>query len=83
MRDGHLAFASTVGSLKAAGLGGELNPQALLEYLEFGFITDDAAIYQGIRKLPPATILVWERGQVVSEKLYWDCNYQPREPREF
>ena len=76
VRDGRLAFASTVGSLKAAGLGGELSSQALLEYLEFGFITDDAAIHEGIRKLPPATILIWERGQI-SEHVYWQCNYEP------
>ncbi|HEX4166258.1 MAG TPA: asparagine synthase (glutamine-hydrolyzing), partial [Bryobacteraceae bacterium] len=76
MRDGQLAFASTVGSLRAAGLGGELSPQAILEYLEFGFITDDAAIYEGIHKLPPATMLVWERGKA-TEQVYWRCNYEP------
>lgn len=69
-RNGEIAFASTVGALRAAGLGGEIDPQAVLEYLEFGYVSDDRAIYQGIEKLPPATIAEWRDGRL-SRRRYW------------
>jgi asparagine synthase (glutamine-hydrolysing) len=68
--NGHIAFASTVKALRAAGLGGEMNPQAMLDYLEFGFVTDERSIFEGICKLPPATILEWRDGNAV-QRSYW------------
>ena len=68
--DGEIAFASTIAALGAAGFGGEIDPQAVLDLLEYGYITDEHAIYHGIRKLPPATILEWHEGQV-TERRYW------------
>jgi len=65
------AFASTLGALRAAGLTDELEPQAIVEFLEFGFVTGDRCIYTGPRKLPPATVLEWRNGQI-SERRYWD-----------
>lgn len=67
---GRIAFASTVDALHGAGFGGELNPQAVLEFLEFGFVTDENCIYQGIHKLPPGHILKWRDGQT-SLNRYW------------
>lgn len=67
---GEIAFASTVGALRAAGFGGEIDPQAVLEYLEFGYVTDHRAIFEGIRKLPPANILEW-RGGEIRQRQYW------------
>src|ERR1035438_10310688 len=69
-RGGRIAFASTVAAVRAAGFGGEIDPQAVLEFLEYGYVTDDRSIYQGIAKLPPATILEWRAGQV-SQRQYW------------
>lgn len=57
-----IAFASTVGALKSAGFGGDLDPIAILEFLEFGFVTDARCIYQGIQKLPAGHILHWRGG---------------------
>jgi len=65
-----LVFASTISALAAAGAAGEIDPAAVLEYLEFGFVTDERSIFQGVRKLPPATILEWQDGRV-SEFRYW------------
>jgi asparagine synthase (glutamine-hydrolysing) len=67
---GDLAFASTVQALRAGGYGGEIDPGAILEFLEFGFVTDDRCVYHGIRKLPPATILEWRDG-ASSTRTYW------------
>ncbi len=77
VRAGQLAFASTVGALRAGSSGGELSARAILEYLEFGYVTEDSCIFEGIRKVPAATILIWKNG-TVSERVYWDCNYEPR-----
>jgi asparagine synthase (glutamine-hydrolysing) len=68
--DGEIAFASTVGALRSAGFGGAIDPQSVLEYLEFGYVTDSRAIYQGLRKLPAATILEWSGGEV-RQRQYW------------
>ncbi|HEY4365583.1 MAG TPA: asparagine synthase (glutamine-hydrolyzing) [Bryobacteraceae bacterium] len=69
-RDGQIAFASTVGALRAGGFAGEIDPQAVLEFLEFGSVTDDRSIFEGVQKLAAGTILVWKRGAVTTRP-YW------------
>jgi asparagine synthase (glutamine-hydrolysing) len=69
-RGGEIAFASTVAALRSAGFAGEIDPLAVLEFLEYGYVTDARSIYQGISKLPPATILEWRAGQI-SQRQYW------------
>lgn len=64
------AFASTVGALKRAGFAGAINPQAILEYLEFGFVTEATCIFEQIHKVPPATLLEWVDGRMESF-VYW------------
>jgi asparagine synthase (glutamine-hydrolysing) len=66
-----IAFASTVGSLRAGGFGGELDAQALADYLEWGVVPEQRSIYAGIDKLPPATIADWKDG-VLRQRCYWD-----------
>jgi asparagine synthase (glutamine-hydrolysing) len=66
-----IAFASTAAALRQAGFGkSALDEEAVLEFLEFGFVTDERCIWQGIRKLPPASILEWQDGRV-EERRYW------------
>jgi len=69
-QNGSVAFASTIDALRSVGLGGEMAPTAVLDLLEFGFVTDKRAIYRDIAKLPPATIVEWKGGQV-SQRQYW------------
>ena len=59
LEDRGIAFASTAKALDAAGLAGEVNPGAVLEYLEFGYITDNSCIFERLHKLPAASILQW------------------------
>ena len=66
-----LAFASTIPALRAAGFGHDVDPAAVLEYLEFGYVTDDRTIFQGIRKLPAAHIVQWHNGNI-KEQRYWE-----------
>ena len=59
-----------MGALRAGGFGWYIDPEAVLEFLEFGFVTEERSIYRGIRKLPPATILEW-RGGHLTTRCYW------------
>ncbi|MFN3325133.1 MAG: asparagine synthase (glutamine-hydrolyzing) [Bryobacteraceae bacterium] len=68
--DQQIAFASTAGALHSAGLGGDVDPRAILDFLEYGFVSEAHAVWQGIRKLPPATILEWRDGDV-RQRSYW------------
>lgn len=69
-RDGRLAFASTVRALRSAGFAGGVDARAAAEFLEFGFVTDDRAIYEGVTKVPAATIVEWADGRLTS-RVYW------------
>ncbi len=69
-RNGQLAFASTARGLHAAGFAGEIDEKAVMEYLEFGFVTDDRSIYKGVAKVPAATIVEWSGGKLGARE-YW------------
>jgi asparagine synthase (glutamine-hydrolysing) len=70
VQNGALAFASTPRALRNAGFVSEIDPSAMAEYLEYGYVTDDRSIYQGIVKVPAATILTWDDGRI-STRDYW------------
>ena len=68
-----LAFATEAKALlKLPGLRAELDPDALADYLHLGYVTAPHCMFKGIRKLPPATLLSVEGGQV-REWRYWRC----------
>ena len=70
--DGILAFASNVRALRAAGLAGEVDEQAVADYLEYGYVTDERTIYRGARKVPAATIIEWSAdGGGLESREYW------------
>ncbi len=69
-RGDSIAFASTARALRVAGFAVEIDDQAVTEYLEFGFITDERSIYKGVKKVPAATILEWSQGHL-STREYW------------
>lgn len=69
-RNGSLAFASTARSLRAGGWLSELDPMAVGEFLEYGYVTDERVIYAGARKLPAATIVEYANGRL-RERQYW------------
>ena len=71
VRGKEIAFASTVGALQEAGFGGEINPAAVLGFLEFGVITDEYSIFQEIHKVPASTMIEWREGRIIRERCYW------------
>lgn len=70
--NGHgLAFASTPRALRAGGVvNGDLDTEAVAEFLEHGYVTEARSIYCGVRKLPPACIAEWNGG-VLRMRRYW------------
>lgn len=69
--DGSIAFASTPRALKAAGLGGELNPAALGAMIRSGHVPESNCIWTDLHKLPPATTLRWTQRDGIQTRKYW------------
>jgi len=70
-RGGEIAFASTVRALKRVGYTGEIDEQALLDVLRWGFVGEQRCIYRAVQKLAPATILEWSDG-TFRQSRYWE-----------
>ncbi|WP_326540113.1 asparagine synthase (glutamine-hydrolyzing) [Pseudorhodoferax sp.] len=77
LQDGQrLAFATEAKALlKLPGVRTELNRDALADYLHLGYVPAPLSIFKGIRKLPPATLLAVEGGQV-REWRWWRLSPQ-------
>jgi asparagine synthase (glutamine-hydrolysing) len=72
-RNSVLAFASTVPAMRAAGFAGELDPVAVAEYLEFGYVTDERVIYSGLEKMAAGEALEFHPGRgIVRRWRYWE-----------
>jgi asparagine synthase (glutamine-hydrolysing) len=71
-----LVFASEAKAiLGVPGIPTELDRDALAAYLTLGYVPAPQSIFRGIRKLPPATLLVVENGQA-RERRYWQLPSQ-------
>jgi asparagine synthase (glutamine-hydrolysing) len=59
---GRLAFGSEIKALlQLPFVNAAIDGEALREYLGFGYSVAPLTIFKGVRKLPPATMLVWDR----------------------
>jgi asparagine synthase (glutamine-hydrolysing) len=68
---GRLIFASEAKAILAApGVQAALDPIALQSYLALSYVPAAQSIFRGIRKLPPATLLIAEHGRVLQHR-YW------------
>ena len=66
-----LAFASELRCLFEFGLSRELEPKAIDLFLSLQYIPSPLTVYKCANKLPPAHILVYEKGDLRVER-YWD-----------
>lgn len=78
-RSGDIAFASTSEALRVSGITGDIDPDGILEFLEFGWISERHAAYEGMQKVQPATIVEWHDGNIV-ERSYWTLREPARDP---
>ncbi len=71
IEDGNsLVFASTAAALQASGCADQLDEQAVVEFLEFGFVTDQRVIFRDAHKLAAGHLLEWRNG-VARTRCYW------------
>lgn len=70
---GALVFASELKALKRyPGFEPAIDRDSLAALLRFNYIPEPRSIYQGIRKLPPASLLSWNGGSERPDpRLYW------------
>jgi asparagine synthase (glutamine-hydrolysing) len=70
--DGRLLFGSELKALRAdRGWSPELDRSALTAYLRFGYVPTPLTIYQGVKKLPPGTILTACARRAPTITAYW------------
>jgi len=77
-RGNTIAFASTPRALRAGGWAGDVDAQAVAEFLEYGYVTEERAIYEGVSKVLPASIVEWSSNGRISTRRYWS----PPEPTQ-
>jgi len=77
-----LLFGSEIKSiLTVAPELAEVNQEALLQYMYFGYIPDPLTAFTAIQKLPPGHLLEFENGKI-SVRQYWDLpRYGAHPPR--
>jgi asparagine synthase (glutamine-hydrolysing) len=69
-----LAFASEPKALHCVGLtGSEVNPEALCEYLQFGYVSAPRSLYAELRTVRPGTVLTFSANLEVTESTYWSA----------
>ena len=71
-------FGSEIKALLAAGVPAEMADEHLRAYLAFGYVPSPATFFRGIRKLPPASLMVVDERGASAPRAYWDLTY-PRE----
>jgi asparagine synthase (glutamine-hydrolysing) len=74
---GRLAFASEFRSLAAdPEMPREPDLPAIHHYLTYQYVPSPLTAFKGVRKLPPAHLLVFEDGEARIER-YWSLSFQP------
>ncbi len=64
-------FASSIAPLLVGGVPRAIDPDGLRSYLELGFVDGDRAIIQGVKKVEPATFVVFDAGKPPVTSAYW------------
>jgi asparagine synthase (glutamine-hydrolysing) len=73
-----LAFASELKALlRLPEVERSVDPLAIHDYLSYQYVPSPRSIFRGIRKLPPAHMLVCRDG-VVRVRRYWQLSYLPK-----
>lgn len=80
-----VAFATEAKALLALpGVDAGLDRESLADYLHLGYVAAPRTMFRGLRKLPPATLLAVEHGEV-REWRYWrlpgTVDHGPNEPQ--
>jgi asparagine synthase (glutamine-hydrolysing) len=73
--EGGLLFASEAKSILATDMvSAAMDTNALKDLFTFGFVTSPRTIFEGIRRLPPGHLLLFEHG-TLSIRRYWQVDF--------
>jgi asparagine synthase (glutamine-hydrolysing) len=75
-----LIFASEIKALlQDSSIKRRVSPEGLSDYFTFGVIPSPSTVFKDIRQVPPAHLLVWERGRARTHE-YWDVYFDESGP---
>ncbi len=73
-----LVFASEVKALVAGGLIDPApDPVGTELFMAYGYVPGPYTLFAGVRKLMPASVLVYEKGRITREESYWNAWADP------
>jgi len=76
---GSLSFASELGALLLDDrIVRDVDPVALAEYLQYGYVPSPRSILSGVRKLEPGTMMVWTPTRAARIQRYWTLDFEPK-----
>lgn len=83
LADGSIIFASELkGLLAHPALRRTLSPQAIDDYMTFGYVPDDACFIEGVHKLPAGCALTLRCGaRLPAPARWWDVDFSQRTQR--
>lgn len=77
--NGTLIFGSEIKCiLEHPGISKKVNLEALDSYLTYQYVPGPASIFEGIDKLPPASLLTCDRSGNVHIQQYWDIDFRDK-----
>ncbi|MDX6475821.1 MAG: hypothetical protein QOH95_1332 [Gaiellaceae bacterium] len=77
LRGGELSFASEARAiLQDPSVDRSVNYDAIDSFLHFQYVPHPLSAFAALRKLPPAHTLVWQDGEVSTQR-YWKLSYRP------
>jgi asparagine synthase (glutamine-hydrolysing) len=77
--DGTLSFASELGSLLIdERIARDVDPAAMGEYLQYGYVPSPHTILRGVAKLEPGTMITWRPDGRLTHRRYWELNFEPK-----
>ena len=83
LKDGRLTYGSELKTILVEGGFERIVDRSALEmYLQYQYVPAPSSILQGVNKLAPACVLVWEGGEPRIER-YWDPQYSPKTRQNF
>ena len=81
LAQGRLTYGSELKAiLEDPSVARRIDRTALAQFLEYQYIPAPRTIIDGVQKLPPATVLTWEGGDVTTRR-YWEPRYEPKPRR--
>jgi asparagine synthase (glutamine-hydrolysing) len=77
--DGSLTFASELAALLLDDtIGRDVDPVALAEYLQYGYVPSPRTMLREVAKLEPGTMMTWTPSGPLVKRRYWALDYEPK-----